>query len=98
MGTKINATEKDRLIDIANQRGFTLWATLNGKKLQFMDERGINLFVEIESKSFSLRYLVPRSIFTLNCPECSPFDNDEHFNKIYRKFKHEVVECWSFGG
>lgn len=82
-------------VDFAKSKGFTHWATLNGIKLQFMDVRGINLFIDPEEKTFRFEYLVPKSIFRFICPECSPFDNEKHFDNIYRKFKREVVDCWS---
>ena len=63
-----------------------------------MDRYGINLWVDTEG-NFTLKYLIPKSIFTFECPKCSPFDNDNHFEKLYRKFKHEVIECWvTMGG
>ena len=87
---------KDLAVEFARSKGFDHWATLGGKELQFMDECGINLFIDPEKKTFRFAYLIPNSIFQLICPDCSPFYNEEHFNKIYRKFKKEVVECWSF--
>ena len=85
---------KDEIISLARERGFDLYATLGGTRLQFMDELGVNLLVTIENLEFELLYLVPTSIFRFVTPTCSPFDNEEHFNKMYRKFKREVIECW----
>lgn len=87
-------SRKDEIIELAKKRGFELWATLGGVKLQFMDDRGINLFVNINSSDFELKYSVPDTIFQLICPPCSPFDHEAHFNSIYRKFKRECSECW----
>lgn len=87
---------KDLAVEFAQKKGFTHWATLGGKDLQFMDKRGINLFIDPEKKTFRFAYLIPKSIFQFICPECSPYDNEEHFDNMYRKFKKEVVECWSF--
>lgn len=73
--------------EIAEKRGFTLWATINGKTLQFMDRFGVNIIVNADTGEFELKRLIPKSIFTMECPSCSPFDNDEHFSKIYRAFR-----------
>lgn len=80
-------TKKKAVTELAERRGFTLWATINGTTLQFMDRFGINLIVKVETGEFELKRCVPKSIFTIECPPCSPFDNDEHFSKIYRKFR-----------
>ena len=85
---------KDQIIELAEKRGFRLWATLNGTQLQFLDEYGINLFVTIDNLNFELKYLIPNSAFRFILPECSPFDNDEHFKKMYKKFRREVIDCW----
>lgn len=76
--------------DIAEARGFTLWATINGNTLQFMDRFGINLFVKIDTAEFSLEWNIPLSIFSVKCPTCSPFNNEKHFDKIYGKFKNVI--------
>lgn len=85
--------KKEKEIKIlAEKRRFTLWATISGRYLQFMDRFGINLIVEIETGEFELKWSIPKSIFTVECPSCSPFSNDEHFYKIYRKFKHTILK------
>ena len=78
---------------LAEKRGFTLWATYGDGRLQFMDRHGINITVMPETASFEMGWMVPKSIFIISCPPCSPFDNAEHFNKIYRKFKLTVWKC-----
>lgn len=88
--------DKNQAIELANKKGFQLWATFGNSELQFLDKLGINLYVNPEKNTFRLAYLIPKSIFQFNCPECSPFTNEEHFDKMYRKFKKEVVECWSY--
>lgn len=80
----------DDIKKLAESRGFTLWATISGKQLQFMDRFGINLIVTIETGEFELKWGIPKTIFTVECPSCSPFDNVEHFLKIYRQFKRYV--------
>lgn len=77
---------KEKIKELAQLRGFTLWARIGQNRLQFMDCHGINLFVDVDTKNFELQWLVPRSIFAIQCPSCSPFDNEEHFQKIYKKF------------
>ena len=84
---------EDEVKALAEKRGFVLWATYRDGRLQFMDRFGINITVQPETASFELGWIIPKSIFTIDCPSCSPFDNDEHFNKIYRKFKRNVWIC-----
>lgn len=91
---------KNEIISLAKTRGFSLWSTENNignERYHFMDRLCINLWVDTEG-NFELKYLIPNSIFTFECPVCSPFDNEDHFKKIYRKFKFEVVECWLYEG
>lgn len=81
---------KEETRELAEKRGFSLWATLGGRKLQMMDNYGINLIVDPETQEFELAWAIPKSIFQINCPKCSPFSNEEHFNNMYRKFKQVV--------
>lgn len=81
---------KEETRELAEKRGFSLWATLGGKKLQMMDRDGINLIVDPETQEFELAWVIPKSIFQIGCPKCSPFTNEEHFNKMYRKFKQII--------
>lgn len=81
---------KEETRELAEKRGFNLWATLGGKKLQMMDRDGINLIVDPETQEFELAWVIPKSIFQISCPKCSPFTNEEHFNKMYRKFKQTI--------
>lgn len=88
---------KNEIIAYAELKGFTLWATTEqGKKLQFMDERGINLWVNIQDNSFELAFIVPYSIFEVRCPKCSPFGSN-HFDNMYKKFRTMVLLKWGFG-
>ena len=81
---------KEEIRELAEKRGFSLWATLGGKKLQMMDRDGVNLIVDPETQEFELAWMIPKSIFQISCPKCSPFTNEEHFNKMYRKFKQTI--------
>lgn len=87
-------TKKKEIEKLANDRGFTKWAIINNTIYQFMDNTGINLWVDTTNNHFKMAYLIPKSNFKLVCPDCSPFTNDEYFKKLYRKFRKEVVECW----
>ena len=74
--------------------GFSQWATLNrngSRIIQFMDKLGINLFVDFETGEFYMKWLIPKSIFTIECPRCSPISNIAHFEKMYDKFKQIVL-------
>lgn len=81
---------KEETRKLAEKRGFSLWATLGGKKLQMMDRDGINLIVDPETQEFELAWAIPKSIFQISCPKCSPFTNEEHFSKMYYKFKQTI--------
>ena len=59
-----------------------------------MSKEGIALMVYPKTNEWELQFVLPYSIFTFNCPKCGSFDDDEHFNKFYKKFKKEVIECW----
>lgn len=75
--------------ELVKEYGFTLWATANtvqGKSYQYMDSQGINIIFNEWDRSFELKWLIPRSIFTIECPSCSPYTNKEHFQKIYNQF------------
>lgn len=76
---------------IAEQRGFTLSAIVNvGNKQNtrfiFIDKDSITLIVD-RNNNFKFSYLIPHSIFSLECPECSPFTNNKHFGALYKKFR-----------
>ena len=79
----------------AEKYNLTLWATIRNGDIvtyQYMDRYGINVVVTPSTKTFELKWAIPRSIFTLECPECSPYENNEHFTRIYRKFRNTVCE------
>ena len=83
--------------ELANEFEFTLWSTINtekGKSYQYMDSLGINIIFNEWDHSFELKYLIPRSIFTIECPSCSPYTNREHFQKIYLKF-WKTIRVWN---
>lgn len=77
------------LEELAKEFEFTLWSTMNtehGKAYQYMDPIGINIIFNEWDHSFEMKWLIPRSIFTIECPNCSPYTNREHFQKNYLKF------------
>lgn len=76
--------------DLLEKRGFQIWAVHNMREFQAMDRWGINIFVDWEEDSFRLAWSIPKTIFTLNCPECSPFSSQTQFEKIYFGFKKQV--------
>ena len=82
---------KNEIIAYAELKGFTLWATVEqGNRLQFMDDYGINLWVNLNDCSFEMGYIVPKSIFELRCPKCSPFGGD-HFDNMYQNFEMTIL-------
>lgn len=77
------------LEELATEFNLTLWSTCNGakgKSYQYMDSLGINVIFNDWDQSFELKWMIPKSIFTIDCPSCSPYTNREHFAKIYTKF------------
>lgn len=80
--------------DIIEKYGLTLWSTANtakGKSYQYMDFDGINVIINEWDKSFQLKWLIPRSIVTIECPVCSPYDHPGHFDRMYRQFNNVVT-------
>lgn len=71
---------------------FTIWAIINNEEFQCMDEQGINININWDTKDFRFRYTVPKTIFTVECPKCSPFTNREHFDKMYQKFREVIFQ------
>lgn len=84
-----NKMDRETIESIAEKYGFTLWSINNASTLQFMDSRGINLLVH-ENGDYELKWLIPNTIFTIECPKCSPFGS-EHFEKMLAKFRIEVT-------
>lgn len=80
---------------LAEKYHLTLWATIRSGDTvtyQYMDNQGINVLITPSTKGFVLKWNVPSSVFTVECPECSPYDNAEHFDKIYRKFSNTIFK------
>ncbi len=83
--------------EIASKFEFTLWSTSNtsqGKSYHYMDPIGINIIFNDWDQSFELKWLIPKSIFTIECPSCSPYTNQEHFQRIYLKF-WRTIRAWN---
>ena len=94
-----NNEQRLTLEDIINKYGLTLWSTANtaqGKSYQYMDYDGINVIINEWDKSFQLKWLVPKSIFTIECPTCSPYDYPNHFDRTYKRFQ-DVVTVYKCG-
>lgn len=75
--------------ELAKEFELTLWSTTStekGKSYQYMDNQGINVIFNEWDQSFEFKWLIPRSIFTIECPSCSPYTNIDHFRKLYTRF------------
>lgn len=89
--------------DLISSRGFSIMnygmGEIEGKRtkvsISSVDKHHINLLYYVQSDNWELTYIVPGTIFTFNTGKLGSFSNDEHFNKFYKKFKKEVIECWS---
>jgi hypothetical protein len=89
--------ERKEIEELMEQRGFDLWAILNGKNLQFLSRNNnsylvINCIINPNTKEFEFKYLVPYSIIQLVNPKCSPFTDEEHFGKMLNKFMKAVYK------
>ncbi|MBY6948393.1 hypothetical protein [Clostridium botulinum] len=89
--------DKKEIEDLMEQRGFTLWATLGNKKLQFLSNNDntdlvINCIINPETEEFEFKYLVSKSVMQLVNPKCSPFTNKKHFEGMLNKFMRAVEE------
>lgn len=76
---------------LIESRGLTVWAHIrSGNKhiLQCLDmQSGINVMVDHETDSFSLEYIIPKSIFRITSGDMSPFSNNEHYDKMINRLK-----------
>lgn len=94
-----NEEPKITLNELVEKYGLTLWSTANtekGKSYQYMDFDGINVIINEWDKSFQLKWLIPKSIYTIECPLCSPYDYPNHFERTYKRFQ-EVVCVYKCG-
>lgn len=83
--------------ELAKEFELTLWSInsdVSGKSYQYMDSIGINVIFNEWDQSFELKRMIPKSIFTIECPKCSPYTNAEHFRKIYLKF-WRTIRAWN---
>lgn len=74
---------------LAEKFELTLWSTCSntqGKSYIYMDPLGINIIFNDWDQSFEFKWMIPKSIFTIECPNCSPYTNEEHFTRLYLKF------------
>ncbi len=82
------------LDELVEKYQLTLWSTCStakGKSHVYMDRFGVNVIINDWDKSFQLKWMVPRSIFTIECPECSPYDHPNHFDRMYKKFINVIA-------
>ena len=89
--------EAEQLI---RERGFRIWAILGEKNSRlWMKVELISLWTGGRIISVSA-WMVPRSIFQVTCPECSPFSWDKQFYRMYGRFKNliEEIVCKMDGG
>lgn len=81
--------------ELVTRYALTLWATMNtpkGQSYQYIDSKGINVIFNEWDKSFELKWNVPKTIFTVECPSCSPYDHPNHFDKMYKKFFNVILD------
>ena len=56
---------------------------------------GVSVTIDKNNNSLSLSARIPKTIFTLNCPSCSPFYEDvpkyDQFNKMFSRFRNHYL-------
>ena len=92
---------KEQLIELMRDRGFTAYAHIGNKKIEFISKHmyaGIEankreskpIIVDIEKEEFKCQYNLEHSITTLQTPWCGSVTKDEHFDNIVTKFEAEA--------
>jgi hypothetical protein len=79
----------DTIKELAEKYSLILWSTRKtdkGNSYQYMDKLGVNVMFNDWDNSFEFMWIIPKSIFNISCPNCSPYTNKEHFEKMYQKF------------
>lgn len=85
---------KNKLEKLVEKYAWTLCYTSNSSKgtsYSYRDYNGINIIINEWDKRFKMRWSVPHSIFTIECPTCCPYDDQDHFDRIYKQF--DAVVC-----
>ena len=94
---------KEDIKNLIISRGFDIMnygmGEIEGKRMAVsissVDKYHINLLYYAQSDNWELTYIVPGTFFTFNTGKLGSFQNEEHFKKIYKNFKREVIKCWS---
>jgi hypothetical protein len=84
----------DIIIELVGVYDLTQWSTIRndrGNSYQYMDKLGINIIFNDWDNSFEFKWIIPNSIFNISCPNCSPYTNREHFDRMYQKFRLTVL-------
>lgn len=70
---------------------FSRWAVNNCTgEVQYMDDNGVNLWVNWETGNFRFGWLIPCSLFKIVSGDLSPVWRLDHLEKTYARFLREV--------
>lgn len=87
---------KEIIEKLATKFNLTQWSVCSnssGKYYVYMDPIGINVVFNEADNSFEFKWMIPQSIFVIECPSCSPYTNEEHFSRLYLKF-WRMIRDW----
>ena len=77
-----------------NKTVVTKWAVCrNGYNTedQYIDEDGINIWINWESGNFRFAWVIPHTVFKIVSGDMSPVWRLDHLEKMYNKFLREVT-------
>lgn len=95
---KLNNIEElimSRGFDIMNRGMCQIESKREIFSISSIDKYHINLLYYAQSDDWELTYIIPGTFFIFNTGKLGSFQNEEHFKKIYKNFKREVIKCWS---
>lgn len=84
--------KKEKIKDLIERRGFKIRKIINNDQYECTDDLDVNLFVNWETECYSFSYSIPHGCFLLKSPECSPFENEAHFNMVYQNLRAIITE------
>ena len=90
---------KQEALDKLSERGFSVNAYGNDSQgntktiyasTNPLEEFSYSCDVILESEEFMFKYMAPESINVLQTPKCGSFLNDDHFNRLRKKFEPQA--------
>lgn len=73
-------------------KGFVRYSiSCTTREEQYMDQDGVNLFVNFETGDFRFAWMIPHSLFRIESGNMSPVWNLDFLEKMYQRFLKEVA-------